>query len=203
MDSKPNKTKLEGYLKKKIFPDLTKGRPNFDKPHTIEVVSYIKRIIKHTPNIKVDRNVLVIAAYAHDWGYSGLFKNNKLASFEEVNNVKKQHMILGAKKLSKLLNDRFFSFLTKEQKQRCIHLVAIHDKVDELKDLDEIVLMEADILSGLDVSSVKPTFDFESNQKFIQAVKIKRIPKFINQYSKNKAKRLIQARINFYKKKQK
>lgn len=203
MDSKSNKTNLEDYLKKKICPDLDKGRPNFDKPHTIEVVAYIKRIIKHTPNIKVDKNVLIIAAYAHDWGYSGLFKNNKVLNFEDVNNAKKQHMLLGVEKLSKLLNDKFFSFLTQEQKQRCIHLVAVHDKIDEIKDIDEIVLMEADMLSGLDVNSVKPTFDFESNQKFIHAIKTKRIPKFFNQYSKNEAKKLIKARINFYKEKQK
>jgi len=203
MDLKSNKTKLEAYLEKKICPDLEKGRPNFDKPHTIEVVAYIKRIIKYTPNIKIDKDVLIIAAYAHDWGYSGLFKNGKTLSFEDVKNAKKQHMILGAERLSGLLNNKFFSFLTQEQKQRCIHLVAIHDKIDEIKDIDEIVLMEADILSGLDVNSVKPTFDFESNQKFIHAVKTTRIPKFVNQYSKNEAKKLIKARINFYKEKQK
>lgn len=195
-----NRTKLEDYLKKKICPGLEKGRPNFDKPHTLEVVTYIKRIIKNTPNIKVDKDVLMIAAYAHDWGYSGLFKNGKALNFEDVNNAKEQHMVLGVKKLSKLLNDKFFSFLTQEQKQRCIHLVAIHDKIDKIKDIDEIVLMEADMLSGLDVHSVKPTFDFDSNKKFIHAVKTTRIPKFVTQYSKNEAKKLIQARINFYKK---
>ena len=203
MNSKSNNIKLEEYLKKKICPDLEKGRPNWDKPHTLEVVEYIKKILKNTPNLNVNKDVLIIAAFAHDWGYSGLFVSGKPATFETVNNAKVDHMKLGAAKLAKLLEDKFFSFLTKEQKRRCIHLVAIHDQVDKLKDIDEVTLMEADMLSGLDINSVKPTFDFESNQKFIREVKTKRIPRFINKYSKEKVKELIQTRINFYKKKQK
>ena len=177
MDLKPTKKELEDYLKKKILSDLEKGRPNFDKPHTLEVVAYVKRILKYAPSIKVDKDVLIIAAYAHDWGYSGLFKNNKPLDFKDVSNAKKQHMILGAEKLSRLLKDDFFSFLTKEQKQRCVDLVAIHDKINKLKDIDELILMEADMLSGLDVKSVKPTFDFDSNKKYLHLVETKRIPK--------------------------
>ncbi|MFA6410489.1 MAG: HD domain-containing protein [Candidatus Buchananbacteria bacterium] len=198
--TKLNKSKLEAYLKKKILPDLEKGRPNWDKPHTLEVVAYIKRIIKNTPNLKVDKAVLIIAAYAHDWGYVGLFDQNQPADFENVKNAKPKHMVIGAKKLSKLLADKFFSFLTKAQKQRCVHLVAIHDQPAKLKAIDELVLMEADMLSGLNVKSVKPTFDFASNKKFIHEVKTLRIPKFINQYSKKEAKKLIRERLNYYKK---
>ncbi|MFA6322276.1 MAG: HD domain-containing protein [Candidatus Buchananbacteria bacterium] len=196
-----NLTKLEAFLKKKIYPDLQKGRPNWDKPHTAGVVAYLKRIIKYSPDIKVDKTVLIIAAYAHDWGYAGLFINGQPTDYQTVQNAKDQHMVIGAKKLSALLNDKFFSFLTEQQKQRCIHLVKVHDKIDQLKDIDEIVLMEADILSGLDIKTVTPTFDFESNKKFIQEVEISRMPKFLNQYSRDKAKQLIPQRMAWYQKK--
>ncbi|MFA5021576.1 MAG: HD domain-containing protein [Patescibacteria group bacterium] len=200
MKTKSHLVKLEAYLKKKILPDLKKGRPFWDKPRTVEVVAYVKRIIKHCPELKLDQDVLIIAAYAHDWGYSGLFKVKEVLNYEEVKDAKTQHMIIGAKKTRKLLKDKFFNFLTVKQKQRCIHLVAIHDKVAELKDVDEIVLMEADMLSGLDANSVKPTFDAKSNKKFINEVKTKRLPKFITGYSLKEAKKLIKVRMAYYRK---
>jgi len=40
-------TKIENYLQKIIFPELDKGRPNWDKPHTIAVILKLKKIFKH------------------------------------------------------------------------------------------------------------------------------------------------------------
>jgi len=197
MDSK---IKLEAYLEEKILPDLEKSRGGFDKIHTLEVVDWLKQIIEHNPDLKLDKDILLIAAYAHDWGYSDLFREGEVMQFEKVENAKKLHMELGAKKLEKLLNDNFFSFLTDKQKKRAIHLVAIHDKKFELKDVDELVLMEADMLSGLDVNTKKPVFDAESNKKFMEAMLATRIPKFITKFGKNEAKKLIEARVDYYNK---
>lgn len=36
--------KVETFLKERILPDLVKGRPNWDKPHTICVVM---KILQH------------------------------------------------------------------------------------------------------------------------------------------------------------
>jgi len=191
--------KLEKYLKEKILPDLVKSRNGFDKIHTLEVVDWLKQIIEHNPNLKLDKDVLLIAAYAHDWGYSDVFLEGELMQFEKVENAKKLHMELGAQKLEKLLKDKFFSFLTNEQKEHSIHLVAVHDKKFELKDVDELVLMEADMLSSLDVNTEKPIFDAESNQKFMEAMLTTRIPKFITEFSKNEAKILIKKRKDYYK----
>jgi hypothetical protein len=96
------------------------------------------------------------------------------------------------------LNDKIFSFLTDKQKKRCIHLVAVHDSLADLKDNDELVLMEADTLGGLDTSFVKPTFDFESNDKYMRGVKEKRVPKFITKFGKKAVKTLIQRRTDYY-----
>jgi len=197
MDSR---NKLEEYLKEKILPDLEKSRGGFDEIHTLEVVDWLKQIIEHNPSLKLDKNVLLIAAYAHDWGYSDMFKEGEVMQFEKVENAKKLHMELGAKKLEKLLKDDFFSFLTDTQKECSIHLVAVHDKKFELKDVDELILMEADMLSSLDVNSEKPVFDTESNNKFMEAMLATRIPKFITEFSKKEAKRLISAREDYYNK---
>jgi len=95
-----------------------------------------------------------------------------------------------------------FSFLVDNQKKRCIHLVAVHDKLDKLKDNDEFVLMEADTLGGLDMNLIKPTFDFESNERYMRGVKEKRVPKFITNFSKETVKGLIQGRMDYYSKRQ-
>ena len=189
---------LEEYLKEKILPDLETSRGGFDKVHTLEVVDWLKQIVCHNPELKLDETVLLIAAYAHDWGYSGIFRNGQVMNFEIIENAKKLHMELGAKKVEKLLQDDIFSSLTDEQKVRCVHLVAVHDKKLEIKDVDEIILMEADVLSGLDVNTKKPVLDAESNIKFMESMLNIRIPKFITEFSKKEAKRLIKNREDYF-----
>lgn len=196
MDSKSNN--LEEYLKEKILSDLDKGRPDFDKPHTQAVVYWLKQILSHSPELNLDETVLLIAAYAHDWGYVGMFSQDQQLQHDDVKDAKTDHMKLGASRLRKLLDDKIFSFLSGAQRERCVHLVSVHDSLDELKDDDELVLMEADTLGGLDVNFVKPTFDFESNEKYMRGVIEKRVPKFIAGFSKKMVNTLIQGRTNYY-----
>lgn len=189
---------VEEYLKAKILPELEKSRGGFDKIHTLETVDWIKRIIENTPEIKLDRDVLIIAAYAHDWGYAGIFKDNEVMNADKIENAKKLHMELGAAKIKELLEDDIFSFLTGEQKERCVHLVAVHDKKHEIKEADELILAEADMLSGIDINTAKPKLDPESNKEFTGSLLNVRLPKFITEYSKKEAKRLIQERNVYY-----
>ena len=194
-----NQIKLENYLKEKIFTDLEKGRPNWDKPHTIAVVTWLKQILANTPNLNLDNTVLLIAAYAHDWGYSQIYSTDNLTNYGQVQNAKLIHMDLGANKVKTLLNKKFFGFLSESQKERVVHLVQVHDRLDRLSHPDELILMEADTLGALDVSLVKPTFDYQSNLKYIDEVRKNRISKFITNYSKKTVEKLIQARLDFYK----
>lgn len=194
-----NEQKLENYLKKKILPDLEKSRGGFDRIHTLEVVSWLKKIIDHNPDLNLDRTVLLIAAYAHDWGYSEIFPEGQTMTFDLVEDAKSLHMKLGAEKVKNLLEDDFFDFLTKKQKDRCIHLVRVHDKKHEIDKLDELILMEADMLSALQVSEGKPVFDADSNRKFMDSFLNIRFPKFVTDFSKNKAKELMRKREEHYK----
>jgi len=189
---------LESFLKRRILSDLNNGRPGFDLLHTQEVVVWVKRILRHEQKITVDKPALIIAAYTHDWGYEGMFSGKTALAIQEVIKAKMLHMQRSAEKLHKLLKDPFFSFLTTEQKQRCVHLVAIHDKLSQLKHPDELVLMEADTLSGLDVTNEKSRFDVTSNTRFIKAVKETRLPLFITAFGKREAKRLLLARQRLY-----
>ena len=84
--------KIESFLQNAIFPELEKGRPNWDKPHTSAVVHFYKQIIQNSPNIRVDFIVILIAAYAHDWGYAGLFHEGEPFTLNDVLSMKKLHM---------------------------------------------------------------------------------------------------------------
>lgn len=188
----------EDLLNNTILPELEAGRPNWDKPHTQTVVGHIKAIIGNSPKLDLDKDVLIIAAYAHDWGYVGLFKRAETVDLNKVMNAKEAHMRIGAGKLSELLRNEAFDSLSEKQKQRAIHLVQVHDKVETLQDPDELVLMEADTLGGLDVDKVKPSFDKVSNDRYMQGVKAKRFPLFITDYGKREFARLYKAREKYY-----
>lgn len=190
--------KVETFLKERILPDLDKGRPNWDKPHTLCVVMKIKLIIDNNPALKLDDDVLIISAYAHDWGYSGLFENNVPLQLDEVKNAKEEHAILGAERIENLLKNDIFNYLSTKQKARIKHLVFVHDRVEQLVDTDELILMEADTLGGLDIEYVKPTFNKESNERYMKGVIEGRLPKFVTEYSKKDAVRLIDARSGYY-----
>ena len=191
---------LEKYLQEKIFPELETGRPGIDKPHTEGVVFHLKNIIENSPDLNLDLPVLLIAAYAHDWGYAKLFKNGQSLEMGDVANAKEEHMVRGSQQITTLLQDPFFNFLSEEQKLRASHLVEVHDKLDILKYPDELVLMEADTFGGLDTSFYKPTFNKESNDKYMQNVLEKRFPKFITTFGKKEFPSLFKMRQDFYKK---
>ena len=74
----------------------------------------------------------------------------------------------------------------------------MHDKKFELKDTDELVLMEADMLSALYIGGEKPKNDVVWNEKFMEAMKTTRLPKFITEYGKHEAARLMKEREEYY-----
>ncbi len=188
---------LEKYLQDKVFPDLEKGRPNWDRTHTERVVKFTKEIIKDCADQNVDFFVLLIAAYCHDWGYAGLFDSD-YATYQEIKNQKDLHMEIGAVKTAKILKDSIFDFLTPEEKERIVHLVFMHDRLAEIHDLDEIILAEADTLGALENNVENGTFDLKDNEKYLEKVKIKRLPIFIHSKFKAKAEELVEkSRVRF------
>jgi hypothetical protein len=185
----------EHYLQQTIFPDLERGRPNFDKPHTQAVVHHLKEILKQTPQLHLDEEVLLIAAYAHDWGYADLYSDGRPIDLDRVKEEKPLHAKLSSEKVTKLVEHSIFDYLTPIRKSRIIHLVAIHDRLEELKDTDELVLMEADTLGGLDVT---PTFDRSSNERIMNGFRKRRQPLLITDYAKNMFEKVFQNRVDFY-----
>lgn len=198
----PTEREVEEFLRERIFPDLERGRPEQDKPHTEAAVIKLKEILDHESHRQLDKAVLLVAVYAHDWGYAGLFEGGRSIQRDEMKEAKLAHMELGANKLQVFLEDEFFSYLTDEQKERAVYLVRIHDLASEWVDDDVKVLMEADSLAALDVDLVEPTFNSESNERWIErVVKPIRIPAFLTDYSKGEVERLMEKRREYFDKK--
>lgn len=155
---------------------LSKGREEWDIPHTKAVVHHIEQIANAEG---LDVLVLITTGWLHDIGYYALFEDEESKQYGHIMDKKAMHMINGAR-----LAEDFFKlpsvkdFYTQEQMKRVIHLVSVHDKIEELKDPDEIAFMEADTLGAIDVSKVTPTFNKQDAKKYIDGLLSRRRPRF-------------------------
>ena len=67
----------EHLLQQKIIPDLEKGRPNWDGPHTLAVVDFMKQIIENSPELKLDKDVEFLLTPGHAEDHVSLVVNTK------------------------------------------------------------------------------------------------------------------------------
>lgn len=197
-DKRPGLDKLEKVLQQVIFPDLLKGRAGFDLGHTQAVVYWMKRICEAEPSLNA--KVLVTAAYAHDWGYVGLFTGGR-ASLKQVMRAKVEHMRVGAHKISELLRTRLADQFTEAEIERVAHLVRVHDKLRSIKADDEVAMVEADTLGALDSDRVKPTFNEQENHEYLEkGVMALRRPLFRHALAIEVFDELLERRVQFYRK---
>jgi hypothetical protein len=188
---------IEQFTKQAIFMDLSKGDPLWDVPHTTAVVHHLKQILKASPDLKeVNSAVAIIAAYGHDWGYSAFYKSGQSLTKEEYMEAKKTHAEIACKKMGDLLNNDIYLELNQKQKDRILHLILVHDQLDILKDKDELVLMEADTLGGLDTDFVTSNWTKEQNIRHLEVVRERRLPKFITQWGKTEFEKCFVKRMN-------
>lgn len=182
-ENEQNLTDLFKQAENYAMQFLANGREEWDIPHTKAVVYYTQVIAEATD---ADAPVLVTAAWLHDIGYYGQF-NGDSGQLGTVMDKKAKHMIAGAQ-MAKNFVDRseIQAILSQEQRDRIVHLVSIHDKLEELTDLDEIILMEADTLGAIDVSRVKPSYDLPNREKYIAGdLSQRRIPRFQTEKGKS------------------
>ncbi|MEP7166672.1 MAG: HD domain-containing protein [Candidatus Woesebacteria bacterium] len=190
---------IEKVLENTILPDLLRGRKDFDLPHTKAVVFWMKKLLLNVQNPSLDSQVLITAAYAHDWGYIGLFDGVDSTDIEVIHKMKPLHMERGSEKIRSLIGKKLSTYFSKEQQELVSHLVLVHDRIEDLRGDAEIVLMEADTLGMLDTDLVKPTFSKADNDVFIaRELNGRRLPVFKHQFAKETAKVLAQKRLSFY-----
>ena len=192
---------IEQVLRQIILKDLAnKGRLRWDKPHTEAVVYWTKQLLKKINSSSLNPKILITAAYAHDWGYVNLFKQKKPITTDQIRLQKDLHMKKSAEMIERLIYQRLSSYFSEGEILRLIHLVSIHDYVDQLKDEDELFSMECDTIGMLDVDRVLPTFSAKENEYFMEhSIYNLRLPKFMHPEAKKIAEKLIEKRQQFYK----
>jgi hypothetical protein len=190
---------IESILRSTILPELEKGRKDFDRPHTEAVVHWTKEILLDEKNPDLDPQVLITAAYAHDWGYIGLFEGANSHDRKEIAKRKPLHMERGAKFITGLIEEKLSSDFSGDQKHAVAHLVFMHDKVEDLTTESELLLMEADTIGMLDTARVKPTFSKADNEVFLtNEIYQRRLPRFIHPLAKTVGAQLAQERERYY-----
>ncbi len=185
----------EKILRDTIFPDLLRGRPEWDKPHTEAVVYWMKYLLTF---VALDPKVMITAAYAHDWGYVGLFDDSGIADYDTIQARKVRHMDIGAARIEQFLRKHMSDTYTDAQIERVAHLVRVHDKLEHLTDEDELLLMEADTLGALDSDRVKPTYSKVDNEKYMLEVQNRRRSRFIHAEAIRICDVLIEKRSSLY-----
>lgn len=191
---------LERILRQIILKDLAnKGRPRWDKPHTEAVVYWMKYLLKKIKNPQLNPKVLITAAYAHDWGYANLFQQKNPITIDQARGQKDLHMKKGVEMIERLIYQRLVGYFTEVEVLHLTHLISIHDHVGQLKNEDELLLMECDALGMIDVERVPPTLSATENKYFMKtSIEQKRLPKFIHDEAKEIAQDLITEREKFY-----
>jgi hypothetical protein len=193
--------KVEQVLRQVILKDLSRGRQGYDRQHTEAVVYWMKELLTRlqppnnplSNNPTLDSQVLVTAAYAHDWGYTGLFASPADGrSLGSITEQKVLHMHRGAAMIEQLLYQRLSSHFSEQQILRVSHLVLFHDRVRFLRDKDEILLMEADTLGMIDRERVSSTFSAADHERFLEKSIYKlRLPRFKHEEAKEIALKLL------------
>lgn len=193
---------IRKVLEDAIFPDLLKGRSDFDLLHTQAVVYWMEKILEaenKLGNTHLDPLIMITAAYAHDWGYAGLFDGLDSNDPKVIATKKAEHMERGSIKLDHLIHEELADYFSELQHSLAVHLVLMHDKVEDLLTEPEITIMEADTLGMLDTDRMKPTFSKEENEHFIASqIEQRRLPRFIHDSAKKQGALLKQKRREWY-----
>ena len=170
---------------------LRQGRLDWDEPHTRAVVYYAAALATAAGG---DALVAVTVAWLHDIGYAGLFAEADSRRHEVVRSRKALHMERGAA-LARAFVTRsdVAPFYTPIQRERIVHLVSVHDKVERLSAPDEIAFMEADTLGALDIRRVTPTYDYENGLRYLEGVRRWRAPYFATRLGKQYLAELLPA----------
>ncbi|MDO8488429.1 MAG: HD domain-containing protein [bacterium] len=157
---------LFGLAESYALKFLRYGRVGWDEPHTRSVVYHAEDVGRFEG---LDTTVQKLVGWLHDLGYFNLFQGDS-DKFEVVKDRKELHMIKGAEFAAAFLGQPEISGLvTPQQADRVVHIVRVHDKIEELREMDEIAFMEADTLGAIDISRVTPTFDYASGMKYLFA----------------------------------
>jgi hypothetical protein len=150
---------LEEKIRNAVVEELAKGRPNWDVPHTLDSVEWMKKLVGAEGG---DEKVLVTAMYFHDTGYPILESGY---SHDDAMQAKKSHAQRGSEFAQKSLRE--VGQFSDQEIQRICYLVENHDRHDDIETLERQLVFEADGLAQINVDKCPPSFGKEEFKKFL------------------------------------
>lgn len=185
--------KIEEKIKKEAVKLLKNGKPNWDIPHTLDAVRWMKRLVKAEGG---NEKVLVTVMYFHDTGYPILEKGY---SFKESLESKKSHALRGSLNARKILSK--ISNFSQEEINEVAFLVKNHDNHKNIKTHDRQLIFEADGLAQIDWKVVKPNFDKKNCLEWLEKYFEKERPenKWKTDTGKKYMKKLLKEAYNYWK----
>lgn len=181
--------KTEEKIKKIALSYLEKGKPNWDIPHTLRAVYWMRKLIEREGG---NEKILLTAMYFHDIGYPELQKDY---DFNDLIKSKKNHAKIGAEESEKILK-RFDEFSEKDM-QEISYLILMHDdkemfvKSDLEVSFNQQLVIEADGLAKIDWYNVKPNFDKKNTKIYFEYFKKRTLPCFRTRTGKMFLKKVI------------
>jgi HD superfamily phosphodiesterase len=148
-----------------------------DWEHALRVVKWIKELGEDRKNL----NLLVIAGYIHDIGWSGVAPEGKL-DLDTVLELEHKANENSLKFVRKVLEKLEF---TEDEIQTVNKFVKAADK-HESKDDDEAIIVDADILSKLCPEHLREKYNLDSFKKVLHHIEVQ----FPERLTTNKAKEL-------------
>lgn len=181
---------VEEQIKKAVLPLLKQGRSDWDIPHTLDTVSWMKKLIQ-----KEDGNekILITTMYFHDTGYPVLKKGY---NFEELLESKEDHADIAANNAKMVLPKLSFS---KTEIVKIVRLVKNHDKYIRQNEYthDGQLVFEADSLGQINWNVVNPNFDKTNCLKFLNYFQTSRKEIFKTKTGKKYLKKLLNSAIKY------
>jgi len=181
---------LEERLKLSVLKYLEKGRANWDVPHTLACVFWMKELLKYEGG---NPKILIPAIYLHDVAYPQLkFKFDPNGNLD----IKKEHMRLGAIISKELLKN--LGGFTNDEVEQIANLVGVHDNLELIKNSSDLYLqlLFADSLGQIDRERVKPTFSKDNSKASLKRFEKIRAPLFKTTYGKKFLKILLEKAKN-------
>jgi len=182
--------KTEKSLKQKALEILENGRPNWDIPHTLATVYWMRKLLESEEG---NERILVTTMYLHDIGYSKA--GGKLNDYDSIEKANASHMHDGVEIARPILEELHY---TNNEVYEILHLIGMHDKIESLSTNNEILVFEADSLSQIDVDRFTSNFDKENLKRFLKYYEEKRYPKFRTKSGKRYVSELFTKAKRFY-----
>lgn len=183
--------KIEEKIKSEAIKYLKKGKPDWDIPHTLVSVDWMKKLIlKEGGNEKI----LITTMYLHDIGYPQLHKGY---DFNDMIKSKKNHAVIGSIEAKKIL--KRLGFFSKSEIIEIAKLIKGHYEKDNIDTFHQQLVIEADGLAKIDWERVTPNFDKGNCLKYLEYFKGRTIPNFQTKTGKRFLKVTLKKAENYWK----